>query len=129
MKQVLRLTAIILFYGLQFFSCDKDENKPIDFRDKYIGKYQVNEKINCYGICPACTSQKDTIIVVNYGLTDSTISVLGRDLWLDSTGRYAAGYHDYLSLWNDSIYSHFRIGGLGCPTVYIHEGYRISSSP
>jgi hypothetical protein len=128
MKQIIRLTAITIFYGILFYSCDKDENKPIDFRDKYIGRYQVNEKIDCYGPCSTCSSQKDTVIIVNYGLTDSTLSVLGRDVWLDSTGRYY-DYHYGLRLWNDSINSHFMNGGLGCGQHEIYEGYRISSKP
>lgn len=131
MKQNTRLTAIIIFYGLLIFSCDKDDNKPTDFRDKYIGKYQVHESISSYGF-PECgepySREKDTVITVIYGDTDTTLNVLGRDVYLDSTGWFS-DYHYGLRLWNDSLYSHFMNGGLGCGQNEIYEGYRISSEP
>lgn len=130
MKQIIRLTSIITFYGLLFLSCDKDEIKPIDFRDKYIGIYQVQERIISYGD-PQCGEyyyEKDTVISITYGDTDTTLKVLGRDVWLDSAGRYD-DYHYGLRLWNDSISSHFMNGGLGCGQHEIYEGYRISSKP
>ena len=122
------LSIFIILIGLKFYSCDKDDNNPNDFRDKYIGKYQVTESINCYGPCCTCSFQKDTVIIVNYGLTDSTLNVLGRDVYLDSTGSYY-DYHYGLRLWNDSISSYFMNGGLGCGKKEIYKGYRISDKP
>jgi hypothetical protein len=54
--------------------------------------------------------------------------VLGREVYLDSTGHYYA-YHYSLRLWNDSISSTFMNGGLGCGQYEIYKGYRISTTP
>jgi|ADurb_Cas_01_Slu_FD_contig_21_698790_length_560_multi_2_in_0_out_0_1 hypothetical protein len=119
--------------GLLAISCHKDNDidepeKPADFRDIYIGKYQVKETINCYGPCGTCYSLRDTVISVNYGLTDSTLSVLGRDVYLDSNGFYSA-YHYGLRFWDDSISSNFMNGGLGCGRYESYKGYRFSNVP
>jgi hypothetical protein len=108
-------------------ACDNNGNDP-DFRDQYVGKYQVTEKITCYGPCRTCASLKDTVIIVDYGLTDTTLSVLGRDVFLDSDGFYSA-YHYGLWLRNDSIWSYNMNGGLGCGQYENHEGVRISTDP
>jgi len=131
-RKFLSVMAIIAL-GMLTFSCHKDKDinepeKPADFRDIYIGKYQVKETINCYGPCGTCSSVRDTVISVNYGLTDSTLSVLGRDVFLDSTGFYGA-YHYGLRLWDDSISSNFMNGGLGCGQYIWHKGYRFSNIP
>jgi len=119
----------MIFYGFIFNSCKKDDVKPNDVRAKYIGKYQVHEKISSYG-SPECgepfNRERDTIISVIYGKTDSTLNVLGRDVYLDSAGNYYA-YHYGLRLWNDSIYSYFMNGGLGCGQDEIYNGYKISN--
>ena len=128
MRLTIVLTLIIICSGLFFNSCHKDENKSIDFRDKYLGKYQVELSIRCYGPCFTCSSLRDTVIVVDYGLTDSTLSVLGREVSLDSAGYYSA-YHYGLRLWNDSISSMFMNGGLGCGQYEVYTGYRISDHP
>lgn len=108
-------------------ACTKDSD-PVDFRDQYIGKYSVTEYINCYGNCWECSSQKDTVITVSYGLTDSTLHVLGRNVYLDSTGSYYA-YHYGLRIWNDSISSNYMNGGLGCGQYEVYIGVRISKEP
>lgn len=127
-KHVLVLVVIICAC---FTYCDKEESKPLDFRDRYIGKYQVHESISSYGF-PQCGEpyfrERDTIISVSYGASDTTLNVLGRDVWLDSTGRYY-DYHYGLRLWNDSIYSYFMNGGLGCGQYEVYEGFRISNIP
>ena len=127
----ISLIVFMLFYGIIFISCNKDDNKLNDYRDKYIGKYQVKETIKSYGD-PECgepySSERDTIISVTYGNTDSTLIVLGREVYLDSAGYYTA-YHYGLRLWNDSILSYFMNGGLACGQNEIHEGYRISNKP
>ncbi len=124
---IKRIVVLIAFFIL-IISCENGINEPTDFRDKYIGKYQVIEKISCYGPCSTCSSQKDTVIVVNYGLTDLTLSVLGRDVKVDSSGWYST-YHYGLRLWNDSINSYFMNGGLGCGQYELYEGFRISDNP
>ncbi|PKP31747.1 MAG: hypothetical protein CVT99_08325 [Bacteroidetes bacterium HGW-Bacteroidetes-16] len=53
------------------------------------------------------------MIIVNYGQNDATLNVLGREVLLDSLGKHYT-YHYGLRLWNDSITSHNRNGGLGC---------------
>ncbi|MDX2432741.1 MAG: hypothetical protein QNK35_17520 [Bacteroides sp.] len=131
MKKRISVVVFMILYGLVLNSCNKDDNKPDDFRDKYIGQYQVHEKISSYGF-PECgepySREKDTIIVVNYGNTDSTLDVLGRDVYLDSAGNYY-DYHYGLRLWNDSISSYFMNGGLGCGRNEVYKGYRISDQP
>lgn len=130
-KNILFMVLVTL--GIVAISCHKENDidgpdKPADFRDVYIGKYQVKETINCYGPCFTCYSVRDTIISVNYGLTDSTLSVLGRDVYLDSTGFYSA-YHYGLKFWDDSISSNFMNGGLGCGQYELYKGGRISNVP
>lgn len=115
------------------FSCQKDNSveetiTTVDFRDAFIGKYEVVESINCYGPCYTCSSQKDTIISITYGQTDSTLNVLGRDVFLDADGYYYA-YHYGLRMWNDSISSSSMNGGLGCGQYVNHVGRRISKTP
>jgi hypothetical protein len=124
MRSISYAIVFLIFTCLSATSCKKDVNNLTDFRDKYIGRYQVTETIRCYGPIDPCSSQKDTIIIVRYGLTDSTLNVLGRDVFLDSTGRYNA-YHYGLRLWNDSIYSFFMNGGLGAGQYETYEGIRM----
>lgn len=107
-------------------ACSKEEDHANDFRNEYVGKYAVTESINCYGPCGQCSSENDTVIEVRYGLTDSTIIVLGREVCLDSLGSYYA-YHYGLRIWNDSISSFFMNGGLGCGQYVVHEGVRIGN--
>jgi hypothetical protein len=130
MKTPTYIITIVLLSGLVNGSCNNDED-PTDFRDKYIGKYQVHETISSYGttgFTEPYSKEKDTVISVNYGATDSTINVLGRDVRLDSTGSYSA-YHYFLRLWNDSISSSFMNGGLGFGQKEIYLGFRISNTP
>jgi hypothetical protein len=128
MSLSLRIVCCCIIGCLLTTSCNKDELEPKDFRDRYVGQYKVVETNNCYGALPPCSSTKDTVISVNYGLTDSTISVLGRDIFLDSAEGYQA-YHYGLRFWNDSIRSYFSNGGLGGGINEIHEGYKISDTP
>ncbi len=131
MKKHLQLIRTVIIVGAISYSCVKDDyniSEHIDKRDGYIGKYQVKEKISCYGPCGSCFSMRDTIISVNYGKTDSTLNVLGRDVYLDSTGSYYA-YHYGLRLWNDSIQSNFINGGLGCGRYEVYTGFKISDKP
>jgi len=126
MVKNLKALLIIILLIPDIISCDREE--PFDFRDKYIGQYQVTEVRQSYGF-PQCGSnyysRRDTIIIVGYGQTDSTLSVLGRDVWLDSNGCYNA-YHYSLRLWDDSISSFYMSGGLGCGTYVTYNGSRIS---
>ena len=122
------LALLLISCGMVINACKKDDKGPKDSRDQYIGKYQTTESINCYGPCGTCSYQKDTVITVSYGLTDSTLNVLGRDVHLDSAGWYFS-YHYGLHLWNDSVYSNYMNGGLGCGQYEVYEGYRISHEP
>jgi hypothetical protein len=126
----LRLLFLLLFSIVIFSSCEKEFWKK-DFRDKYVGKYQVTEKLTVYG-SPHCNlgpdSEKDTIIIVDYGSKKNTLFVLGREVELDEDGYYYA-YHFGLRIWNDSIWSLHMNGGLGCGIYERYEGYRISSKP
>ena len=131
LKQSCASVLLILFLCCLPGSCDKVGSGPSDFRDMYTGKYQVHETIYSYGF-PVCGepyfSERDTIISVSYGYTDSTLLVLGRDIYVDSTGR-GYDYHYGLRFRNDSIFSYFMNGGLGCGQYENHEGIRISMKP
>jgi len=126
------LTKVIAFLLLSgaflLVSCQTETANPSDPRDIYLGEYQTVENISSYGF-PECGEpyeyEKDTIIIVTKGQTDSTLLVLGREVYIDSTGRFGA-YHYSLRLWNDSIYSYFMNGGLGCGQYEVYRGYRIS---
>jgi hypothetical protein len=128
MKRQIILAIGLIFSGVFFDSCKKADHESTDFRNKFTGRYQVTERINCYGLCGTCSSLRDTVIAVNIGLTDSTLNVLGRDVYLDSTGHYYS-YHYGLRLWNDSIPSGYMNGGLGCGQYETYIGFRISNTP
>lgn len=127
MPENRKILMILVFSCLIFSSCDKES---YDLRDKYVGKYQTKAQFRSYGFpeCGYVNYSKDTIISVNYGTTDSTLIVLGREVWLDSTGCYYA-YHYGLCIWHDSIHSSYMNGGLGCGIYENYEGYRISEKP
>ena len=122
---------LLLSFICLFNSCEKKDAGPSDSRDKYTGRYQVHETIYSYGF-PVCgepfSREKDTVISVSYGETDSTLLVLGRDIYVDSTGR-GYDYHYGLSFRNDSIFSHYMNGGLGCGQYENYVGPRISHQP
>jgi hypothetical protein len=121
---LILLRIILIIICISAISCEKFK----DERDVYIGKYKVTETINCYGPCGTCSSTKDTTIVVGYGLTDTSISVLGRDVTLDESGEYFA-YHYGLIFQNDSIFSTYMNGGLGCGQYESYVGVKISDKP
>ena len=120
-----RVIGILLLSFTAISSCKKECNEPSDFRDEFTGQYQCHETISCYGFCGTCSSERDTIISVTYGNTDSTISVLGREVWLDSADSYYA-YHYGLNFRNDSIFSNYMNGGLGCGQYESYVGVKIS---
>jgi hypothetical protein len=123
-----RISLIVVLAFAVFSACKKDCNTPSDFRDVWRGQYQCVETVNCYGPCFTCSSTRDTIISVDFGTTDSTLSVLGREVWLDSGGSYYA-YHYGLNFRNDSIFSNYMSGGLGCGSYISHVGVKISDTP
>jgi hypothetical protein len=124
--------VLILITGLLFIdSCKKSDIKPGDFRNKYIGKYEVVEHVGSYGSIECgepYSRERDTVIIVNYGETDTTINVFGRDVKLDSSGIFY-DYHYSLRLWNDSIKSYLMNGGLGCGQIVTYLGRRVSEEP
>lgn len=128
----MKITAhyhLVVFLVLIMVSCKKDcDNKSPDFRDEFIGKYSCRYTVSCYGPCFTCYSVTDTVISVQYGNSDTTIFVLGREVWLDSTGSYYA-YHYGLNFRNDSIFSTFMNGGLGCGQYQSYVGVKISDTP
>jgi hypothetical protein len=128
MSENRKILMILVLSFLIFSNCEKENE---DFRDNYVGQYQVVEILQSYGF-PQCGapyySVKDTIITVNYGTTDSTLILLGREVWLDSNGYYYA-YHYGLRIWHDSIHSSYMNGGLGCGCYENYKGYRISNKP
>ena len=119
----------LIIAGLIFWAgCSKDRLKKNDYRNQWVGKYQVVETVDSYGPCWDRHTRKDTVISVTYGNSDSTLFVLGREVKLNEEGFYGA-YHYALRIWNDSIWSYFMNGGLGCGDHIKHEGYRISEKP
>jgi hypothetical protein len=131
MKIISSITCLSVIVMMLQVSCNKSPCKCHDFRDKYVGKYSVKEEVTSYGF-PECGDPyhwiRDTVISVNYGATDSTLEVLGRDLFIDSTGYYYS-YHYSLRLWNDSLLSYFMNGGLGCGQYEVFKGTRASTTP
>lgn len=128
MKAGLLIGGLFLA-GCFFGSCNHEETEPEDFRDQYTGKYLTHESISSYGF-PECGEyyhrERDTVIIVDYGNSDSTLLVLGREVWLDSAGRYY-DYHYGLTMRNDSLWSYYMNGGLGCGQYESYEGVRISA--
>lgn len=123
LKLLFSISVIILS-----FSCKKHNPELIrnDFRNKYVGNYQVVKTIESYG-SPSCGQYfytSDTIITVSFGNTDSTLIVLGREVWLDSSESYYA-YHYGLIMRKDSIDYNYMNGGLGCGNYEIYKGYKI----
>lgn len=102
--------------------------KQHDFRKDVVGKYFVTETINCYGSCANCYSTQDKTISVHYGATDSTISVFGREVYLDANGHFSTFHYD-LTLANDSIHSSFQNGNASCGQYENHVGVRTSPIP
>lgn len=123
-----RILLITLLTVALLAACKKECDTPSDFRDEWRGKYQCVETVNCYGPCFTCSSSRDTIISVDYGTSDSTLLVLGREVWLDSGGSYSA-YHYGLNFRNDSIFSNYMNGGLGCGQYESYVGVKISDTP
>ncbi len=113
----MKLFRFILFIAI-LNSCEKEKS---DFRDEFTGKYKVHVTSSPYGPCGFTGSEYDTVIVVDYGMTDSTLLVLGRDVHLDDEG-YFYDYHYSLRLWDDSIRSYYMAGGLGCGHYVVHIG-------
>jgi len=123
LNQKLFILILLIIGGLTF-GCKKD-NKP-DFRDQYVGVYAVKERYVPYppDTINDTSYERDTVIIVDYGKTDTTLRVLGRDIYLDEHGHYGV-YHYSLRLWNDSISSYFMNGGLGGGTRIYHDGVRV----
>ena len=120
---------LLIIAGVIFWpGCSKDRLKKNDFRNQYVGKYQSVETIDSYGPCWDRHTRKDTVISVKYGDSDSTLFVLGREVKLDKQGNYY-DYHYGLRIWNDSIWSFYMNGGLGCGDYLKLEGRRISEKP
>ncbi len=120
---ILLISGLVLWAG-----CSKDRLKKNDFRNQYVGKYQVVKTVDSYGPCWDLHTKKDTVISVKYGDSDSTLFVLGRDVKLNNNGFYC-DYHYSLRIWNDSIRSYFMDGGLGCGNYIKYLGYRIDKKP
>lgn len=127
MKAITHILLTGIALSIITWACSKDQTAPVDFRDPYIGQYQVKENIFPYGSChpnDPVPTKKDTVIEIGYGETDTTLSVLGRDIWLDSMNLHHR-YHYSLYLTPDSIYSTFLNGGLGCGFTEKHYGRKI----
>jgi hypothetical protein len=124
------LNLTVVFFMLNGCASDKDDFT--DFRNKYIGKYQVKEMQKNYREPDddVYSFLRDTIISVNYGNSDSTVEVIGRDVKLNSKGYYSSSYFA-MRIWNDSIYC-FTIPFEGEDEdgrCEIYSGHRISKIP
>jgi hypothetical protein len=123
-RNLLYYTLIVAF---ALISCEKAFWKK-DYRDKFVGKYQVVEEKRSYGPCGFENYLKDTLIVVDYGHSDSLLIVLGREVYPDKNGYFRTYDHEVI-FQNDSIFSRNKFGGLGCGYYITHQGKRISSKP
>ena len=118
------VAAIILTVSITLSSCDCHLN---DFRNPYIGRYQVHVAINSYGTCwEPYSNEYDTIISVTYGESDSSLLLMGREIYLDADG-YFYEYHYGCRLWSDSVWSSYMNGGLGCGQYETYLGHKISN--
>jgi len=125
MKKLLYLTFLISICAIS--ACKKEDGKP-DFRDSYIGKYELKEYISCYGSAGSCYSEKDVILSLDYGASDSSLSFVGKDnILLDSDGRFFS-YHYAFRIWGDSLYS-YESGPLGGGKNIEYYGAKISNIP
>ena len=71
-----RLFGFLVLICIHFTSCEKVDSLPADFRDAYIGKYQVHEAVRSYGFIECGEpyyKERDTVILVSYGNTDSDL--------------------------------------------------------
>ena len=121
MKLLNQITFLVILTIL--VSCEKDQD---DFRDQYVGRYQVKETISSYGIYDynPYSRTRDTVIRVDYGNTDTTLLLLGREIWLNDEG-YFNDYHYGCRLWNDSLSSYYMNGGLGGGQYESYVGFRV----
>lgn len=120
-----KLLLFLFIFSFMLVSCKKDNP---DSRDVYVGRYFVHESVNCYGPCDTCSTERDTSISVTYGSTDTTLMVLGREVWLDTGGTFYA-YHYGLEFRDDSIFSNYMNGGLGCGQYESYKGVKTSNTP
>lgn len=129
MRSSYRYTIIYFAIVILFFSCNKNDENPTDSRDKYIGQYAVWHIINKNGPIEKCGEnyylKNDTIINVSYGETDTTLNILGRDVYLDSLGWFNTEYFN-LKLWDKdiSIYIENKTS-IWCTTYQEYQGHRI----
>jgi len=124
------LISLIIYLSFGLVSCEKlsDQN---DFRNKYIGKYQVVETRKSFGFPYSGKSQvttKDTVIIVRYGYSDSTLLVLGSEIVLDENDAFFEYYYS-IRFFEDSIATYYRSGGLGGGTSQQYNGVRIDKMP
>lgn len=119
------ILVIVLAGFLIFGSCNKDLHK------KYVGDYLVYKRIYSYGYEEYCGEQynyeRDTIITVSAGSSNKKLVVLGREVELNDEGFFTeysnSDYH--LRIWNDSIYSYERFGGIECGRYVKYNGNKI----
>ncbi len=124
---------IILFLFFFTIGCHDDNNvNPIDYRDKYIGKFSCN-KTGIYH-CGDSTYYYDTIptIVVVSKIGDSSITIIGATLTIHPNGTFGGGLtphppYDGMggTITNDTLTVITRIGGLGCFTDDFYTGKKI----
>jgi len=124
MKKLINIIFLILI----LFSCNKENNNLNKNLSNYIGKYQTVSKFTTFGAMPYSNIEKDTIISVDYGNSDTTLIVLNREVWLDKNREFY-DYHYGLQFRNDSIFSTFMNGGLGGGNYEYYVGYKISDKP
>lgn len=127
----LRLTYLLLL-SILFVCCQKDHSPPqppveVDYRDAFVGKYQVQVHTQCYGNPQTCNCNfiTDTTFCVNYSL-DSTISFLGKDHTLHADGTIDATGYINAKIVGDSIFFYWSNGALGCQVSKIYKGKKIS---
>lgn len=119
-----------------FFSCKKNIDEvegPVDFRAKFVGTYQGQERNWMSGSNPDCGkgfdyTYHDVLMSVDYGDSDSTLKVHNSVVELDENDGYRSGPF-YVRFSRDSLYYSDRVGGIGCPSFTSFKGRKISDSP
>ncbi len=125
MKNII---LVFLSIAATLVACKEEDNTPSDFRAEYVGKYNCNVNINCYGALGTCSYNYDTLLSVYYGNSDTTMLFIGREICLDSTDSYY-DYHYGLYFRNDNVFSTFMNGGLGGGQYEYIKGMKISDTP
>lgn len=123
--KILTISSVLITFN---HSCRKD-TLPHYESSKFVGKYLVTitaNKSGQYCQTPANLPTRTEIIIVDYGNTDSTINVFGKETYLNMEGNDPKST---LKIWDDTFSFGYSDGPLGCKIYYTYKGERFDTSP